>query len=237
MENSKTNIYTASFVYQFMEIPCEYVLVSSVYMEKDKVNEIIRNFIDDGVNQSDNWFIISAKTYKNTLNPIFNEIKTYRVKEVTKMPVDLETYIPKEKINGWVLTDDDCLQYLKKINQAEYRCIQLAPYPISEGNEDTILYQVCQADIDVIYNMKTDPAKVVNILASYGYCDYPDDSRFITSDDVLKVVNYVLEDYGEAGYQIIAECIFEDIPFYDIRIFKGTEEECISFIEAFCEKY
>ena len=222
----------------------EYILVSNHLMDKNEIHNCNQQFLEFDLNTGEGYFIIPSKTYKEILKPVFNEIKLNNLKEDFKMntnKIDLETFIPKSEINNWELTDDDCLQYLKEINPMEYECIQLAPYPIddmdSEEDEDKEYYQVCQANVDIMYDIKTNPGKFISTLASYDYCDFPDDERFSTFEDANKIISHILDQYGLKGYQLIAECIFEDIPFFDIRIFTGSEEDCIAFIENYCNKH
>lgn len=242
MKEMKNRIYFANFtISDIYDNNYDYVLVSNYLMKQEEVKKNIQLFTEFDLNFGKNYFIIQKEAYESVLKPTFDEIKSMLIEEENKMEINLETYTPKAEINGWELTDDDSLQYLKKINPMEYECIQLAPYPTddlcSEEDEGIEYFQVCQANIDVMYYAKYKAKTLMNILASYNYCDYPTDDRFITYDDINKIIANILEEYGEKGYQLIAECAFEDIPFYDISIFKGTEEECIGFIETYCEKF
>lgn len=242
MKAMKNRIYFVNFtISDIYDNNYDYVLVSNYLMKQEEVKKNIQLFTEFNLKFGKNYFIIPKEAYESVLKPTFDEIKFMLIEEENKMEINLETYTPKAEINDWKLTDDDCLQYLKEINPMEYECIQLAPYPIddmdSEEDEGKEYYQVCQANVDIMYEIKTNPSKFISTLASYDYCDFPSDDRFITYDDANKIIASILEEYGEKGYQLIAECIFEDIPFFDTRIFIGSEEDCIAFIENYCNKH
>ena len=242
MKKMKNRIYFANFtISDIYDNNYDYVLVSNYLMKQEEVKKNIQLFTEFDLNFGKNYFIIQKEAYESVLKPTFDEIKFMKIEEERNMNINLETYIPKPEINDWELIDDDSLQYLKKVNPMEYECIQLAPYPTedlsSEEDEGIEYFQVCQANIDIMYYAKYNTKNFINTLAGYDYCDYPSDDRFVTYDDANKIIANIIEEYGEKGYQLIAECIFEDIPFFEISIFNGTEEDCISFIKSYCEKY
>ena len=240
MKEFENHIYFANFgVTDIYNNNYDYTIVSNYLMEQNEVKRKIQLFTEFNLKFGEGYFIIPKETYNSVLKPVFDEIKSMQIEEENNMDINLETYMPKSEINGWILTDDDNLQYIKKESIYEFECIQMAPYPtddlISDEDEDKEYYQVCQANIDIMYYIKCRTKDFINTLASYDYCDWPDDENYLTREDGIKVLNAMYEEYGEQAYQLIAECLFEDIPFYDIRIYKGVEEKCIAFIENYCK--
>ncbi len=122
-------------------------------------------------------------------------------------------------MSKWILTDDATNQHVMK------------PFP----NRDIywVIDSVAQGDDRfsvVIGSVTFDPLYGCNVhsrsFAAYYLHPYGYDSF-----DVLQ------EEYGDSALQIAAECVFETQLAYSCpEIFKGTLEECISFIDAYVEK-
>lgn len=101
------------------------------------------------------------------------------------------------KNNGWYCTDNDCMQYCRKISETEYEFIQAVwldtcgDDPRSENaKNESDNYAICTGYIDLDLYSEEDKE---GSIGSYCY----------TMDSVKEI-------YGDAANQIIAECLFED---------------------------
>lgn len=115
--------------------------------------------------------------------------------------------------NGWILTDIDCYQYCKKLNDTCYWYIELREV----GDFESPFYWVYATQIDLEYY--TDD-EVLDYITGY----YDD-------------VEQIREIYGEDANQIIAECIFECISAAEHTFVKEMkfEADAIDFIHKFIE--
>lgn len=106
---------------------------------------------------------------------------------------------------NWILTDDDCLQYIKKNSETVFELIEIR----ERGEKDGLL--------------------VVNDIVNIN--DYSEEEK----EDILYLFGYenvdINDEYGEEGNQILAECIFESQ--FNHCLFTGSENECIKFIENY----
>lgn len=114
----------------------------------------------------------------------------------------------------WVLTDDGCMQYCRKIGPEIYELIEMGECP--EASKHSHYYH--RATVNVAERLN-DEEDVLAIIDDYGY-----DSI----DDVKKLYG---DDYG----QILAECIFEsEGPIngggHDCKFF-NSEAACIKAIK------
>lgn len=102
-------------------------------------------------------------------------------------------------VNGWLLTDDDSSQYLKPLSECKFDCIEARALP---GDKFAVVRTVI--DLDLFPREEMEP-----IIESYHE----------TVDEVFGI-------YGEKeAAQIIAECLFEQLPV------DAMDESVISFTE------
>ena len=122
-----------------------------------------------------------------------------------------------KNINAWVLTDDDSCQYVKKINEDEFKLIEMSL--INPETEEFIVYT---DEIDVDAYLEQNRGEVREILEAYYEAEGEED-----------VIQFVLN-HIDSPSQIIAECIFEYYSSFQAEvIFKGSEEQCRRFIENY----
>jgi hypothetical protein len=123
--------------------------------------------------------------------------------------------------NRWTLTDDDSQQYVRPTdNEDEFDLIQMSL--INPETEEFIVYF---SNIDVMSILEQERPAICEILQSYGYGENDD------SEDAP--INAVIGIYNDNASQIIAECYFEYYNTFeaDEILFKGSEQECIDFIQ------
>lgn len=106
----------------------------------------------------------------------------------------------------WILTDDNCRQYLKKISSKTYCCVEIR----DKGQS----YLVCTSVIDLTCYADED---LLGIIKTFGYESF-DEVRHIYGDDVFE--------------QIIAECVFEMTPSNETTVlFESVSfEKCQTFL-------
>lgn len=113
-------------------------------------------------------------------------------------------------INKWECTDPDCAQYCRKIDDMRYECIEV--------RHCGLRYCVCREDIDLRY-FEFDEV--------WNYC-----SSYYSSFE--QIVN----DYGfRKAFQIMAECIFEQTPAFEMYFVKevGSVSEGIREVHDIIE--
>jgi len=117
------------------------------------------------------------------------------------------------KLPEWVLTDDDSMQHVKKINADTFSLIEMGLI-----NPDTERYEVYTDTICI----KDYPEKeILDIIKVFGYNDF----------------NHLMEVCGDKVNQIVAECIFEHNESFTAEpVFKGTEEDAIRFIQSYIKQ-
>lgn len=115
-------------------------------------------------------------------------------------------------MENWILTDDSSAQYLQKVDDFTFNCIDTVLMPWDA-------YMVCYTQIDIRdYSLD----ELENELCPYCH----------TLDEICR-------DYGvRDAIQIIVECIFENTLFIDMEWTKefSAEEEAIAFIEAYVKE-
>lgn len=121
--------------------------------------------------------------------------------------------------NGWICTDDDYMQYCKKIGKNKFKFVEKVWLDLcrdDEGYPDKA-YTVKSALIDLNDYTKDD---IKTYITGYYH-----------SLDELK------EMYGNDSNQIIAECIFEQMNDGSSTVYgKMTDEEANQFIQIITEK-
>jgi hypothetical protein len=116
--------------------------------------------------------------------------------------------------SDWILTDDDCAQYAKKLSDTQYHLIQMTSLSPEKDHK-----AVCSDVItltDYLDDTGAADAELKSILAAYDYDGVQD----------------VESQYGEMAAQVMCECIFESLCTglgADIR-FVGTRDECKKYI-------
>lgn len=106
-------------------------------------------------------------------------------------------------VNGWILTDDDSSQYMKKLGDNLYDCIEVRRM-MSSG------YAVVRASVDL-------SALSVDELENFAMPYYPGG------------LAEVRETYTEAACQTLAECIFEQLLPAGCNLFKVVFSELDAF--------
>ena len=137
-------------------------------------------------------------------------------------------------INNWVCVDADSYQYVKCSFKSEeggeynhYKLIQMDLI-----NPDTQEYEVFFDELCVDDYLDSMRSELLMILSSYGYGD--DDKE--EYEDCAEIIERMIKYYGEDTFQIICECIFEYYGSFQAEVlFTGSEQDCIKFIENYCE--
>mgnify|MGYP000021296142 FL=1 len=112
------------------------------------------------------------------------------------------------KPDEWILTDDDCAQYLRSIGNAHYEGWMLAEVADDDTCEVHHVfinledYEIDSEDFEAEY------------LNPYGYANLED----------------VCSQYGDEWEQIVVECIMETELFETPCSFVGTFDECNRYI-------
>lgn len=119
--------------------------------------------------------------------------------------------VPVASDAPWVLTDDETIQYVRRLGPETYDVLQ-----ISLLDPGTMVYGVYRDTVhipDYTYN------EILMILKTFGYSSFAE----------------VSSAYGEEMYsQIIAECIFEHYcDATDAPIFEGAKDEAVAFIKQY----
>ena len=133
-------------------------------------------------------------------------------------------------INNWVCVDADSCQYVKCSFKSEeggeynhYKLIQMDLI-----NPDTKKYEVYFDTLCVDDYLDYMRSELSIILASYGYGD--------DEEDCAEIIERMMEEYGDDVFQVVCECIFEYYGSFQAKVlFTGSEQDCIKFIENYCE--
>jgi len=99
----------------------------------------------------------------------------------------MENHIKPDYPGGWSLTDDDCMQYVRRCNAMEFELIQYSSVSAEEPLYEVFTDIICLRDYDI--------TEIENILKGFGY---------ESVDDVIAAYRNMDE-----ANQVIAECIFE----------------------------
>lgn len=119
-------------------------------------------------------------------------------------------------MNTWILTDDSCSQYVKKIDEDKFELIELSLYDPEKEK-----YFAYTDIIDLNDCFENYCGEVEEILHSFGY-----------GDENNSAIDEVNMSYSNPS-QIIAECIFESGMFSARLVFEGSEEECKKSIKNY----
>ena len=138
----------------------------------------------------------------------------------------------KTTINNWKLTDSQPMQYVKcsfKSDEGgEYNHYKLIQMDLI--NPDTKEYDVFVDTLCVDDYLESMRGELSMILASYGYGE--------DEDDCAEIIERMMEEYGNDVFQVVCECIFEYYGSFQAEVlFIGSEQDCIKFIENYCENY
>ena len=133
-------------------------------------------------------------------------------------------------INNWVCVDADSFQYVKcsfKSNEGgEYNHYKLIQMDLI--NPDTKEYEVYFNALCVEDYLDSMRSELSMILSSYGYGE--------DEEDYAEIIERMMEEYGDDVFQVVCECIFEYYGSFQAEVlFAGSEQECIKFIENYCE--
>lgn len=127
-----------------------------------------------------------------------------------------EGTVSNSSIGKWILTDDDCCQYVKQINEGK---TQFEAYQILRLNDDDNGCEVIHGYIDF---------DDYDIHSREFYHDYLMPYGYESLGDVLRI-------YGEDFEQVLAEIIFETEIFDSLRVCNGTYEQCANYIRTAME--
>ena len=133
-------------------------------------------------------------------------------------------------INNSVCVDADSCQYVKCSFKSEeggeynhYKLIQMDLI-----NPDTKEYKVYFDTLCVDDYLESMRGELSMILASYGYGE--------DEDDCVEIIERMMKEYGDDVFQVVCECIFEYYGSFQAEVlFTGSEQDCIKFIENYCE--
>ena len=119
----------------------------------------------------------------------------------------------------WSCTDSDCCQYIRNDGN-KYEMIQAVWLDTTEEDREKDLHEYCIVRIDIDLNDYSDEEKLCHI-SSYGY-----------------TLESVIEEYGDAANNIIAECIMEDESLSDAYVIDDADsfEEAKEKIEKIIEE-
>ena len=115
-------------------------------------------------------------------------------------------------MDEWILTDDDCSQYVKKLDYTIFKLIQIS----SIGYDDKKAVYKETIDLEDF-----DEDDIRQMLYGFSY------------DGIEDVQNQ----YGDASNQIIAECLFEDRIYWLPYCFQGTYQECEDYIKQYIQNH
>ena len=120
-------------------------------------------------------------------------------------------------MNDWIMTDDSTGQYVFRLSDepVAFRVIDIAGYGSKE-------YAVYCGDVVVNPDSLDESDFTETYLKPYGYNSYTE-----------------LEDiYGDAGLQIVAECIFEtDTYRCGDELYRGSLVSCLRFIGRYVKEH
>ena len=104
---------------------------------------------------------------------------------------------------GWSLSDDDCMQYVRRCNAMEFELIQYSSVSAEEPLYEVFTDIICLRDYDI--------TEIENILKGFGY---------ESVDDVIAAYRNMDE-----ANQVIAECIFEHFGSHSVEpVCRGVSE-------------
>ena len=133
-------------------------------------------------------------------------------------------------INNWVCVDADSCQYVKcsfkSEEEGEYNHYKLIQMDLI--NPDTQEYEVYFDTICVEDYLDSMRSELSMVLSSYGYGE--------DEEDCTEIVERMMEEYRDDVFQVVRECIFEYYGSFQAEVlFTGSEQDCIKFIENYCE--
>ena len=114
-------------------------------------------------------------------------------------------------MNEWILTDDDCCQYVKQLDKTVFKLIEVS---VLEYNDESAVY-VETIDID----------------------DFDEDSIQEVIKCYYENIQEVKKIYGDSANQIIAECLFESDVVWLPHKMQGTQAECEDFVKQYIKEH
>lgn len=114
-------------------------------------------------------------------------------------------------MNEWILTDDDCCQYVKQLDKTVFKLIEVSVFGY---NDESAVYAET-IDLDDF-----DENDILEVIKGYGYTN----------------IQEVVEVYGESANQIIAECLFESRTVWLPHKMQGTQAECEAFVNQYIKE-
>ena len=114
-------------------------------------------------------------------------------------------------MNEWILTDDDCCQYVKQLDKTVFKLIEVS---VLGYNDESAVY-VETIDID----------------------DFDEDSIQEVIKCYYENIQEVKKIYGDSANQIIAECLFESDVVWLPHKMQGTQAECEDFVHQYIKEH
>ena len=114
-------------------------------------------------------------------------------------------------MNEWILTDDDCCQYVKQLDKTEFKLIEVS---VLGYNDESAVY-VETIDLDDF-----DEDNIQEVIKCY----------YENIQEVKKI-------YGDSANQIIAECLFESDVVWLPHKMQGTQAECEDFVKQYIKEH
>ena len=108
-------------------------------------------------------------------------------------------------MNEWILTDDDCCQYVKQLDKTVFKLIEVSVF----GYNDESAVYVETIDLDDF-----DEDNIQEVIKCY----------YENIQEVKKI-------YGDSANQILAECLFESRVVWLPHKMQGTQAECEDNVE------
>ena len=95
-------------------------------------------------------------------------------------------------------------------------------------NPDTQEYEVFFDELCVDDYLDSMRNELSMILSSDGYGD--------DEEDCAEIIERMMKEYGDGVFQVVCECIFEYYGSFQAEVlFTGSEQDCIKFVENYCE--
>lgn len=115
-------------------------------------------------------------------------------------------------MSEWILTDDDCCQYVKKLDDTVFKLIQISSF--GYDGKSTVYAETIDLD-------DYDEDDILKTIQGYGY-----DS-----------VDNVIAHYDDYANQVIAEYLFESRVCCLPHRYCGTQAECEDFVKEYIQNH